>query len=311
MSEFLVTGGAGFIGSHIVEHLVGRGAKVRAIDNLSTGKAATIDLFRGKVDFIEGDIRDAATCRKACRGVRVVFHEAAMPSVPKSVADPLTSHDCNINGTFNMLMAARDEKVARFVYAASSSAYGESPTLPKLESMPTDPLTPYAVNKLAGEHYCRAFAEVYGMSTVALRYFNVFGPRQDPTSQYAAAIPAFITHIMRDQPPTIYGDGEQTRDFTYIENVVRGNMLAAEAKGLRGQVINLACGERVSVNRIIAQINKLLGKQVRPNHVDPRAGDIKHSQADITRARELLGFEPVVNFDDGLKRSIEWFKANL
>jgi len=311
LSEFLVTGGAGFIGSHIVEHLVGRGAKVRAIDNLSTGKAATIDLFRGKVDFIEGDIRDAATCRKACRGVRVVFHEAAMPSVPKSVADPLTSHDCNINGTFNMLMAARDEKVARFVYAASSSAYGESPTLPKLESMPTDPLTPYAVNKLAGEHYCRAFAEVYGMSTVALRYFNVFGPRQDPTSQYAAAIPAFITHIMRDQPPTIYGDGEQTRDFTYIENVVRGNMLAAEAKGLRGQVINLACGERVSVNRIIAQINKLLGKQVRPNHVDPRAGDIKHSQADITRARELLGFEPVVNFDDGLKRSIEWFKANL
>lgn len=311
MSEFLVTGGAGFIGSHIAEHLVSRKATVRVVDNMITGRALNLDAFRNQVEFVQGDLRDVELCRRVCAGVRVVFHQAAVPSVPKSVADPVTSHDCNINGTFNLLLAARDAGVSRVVYAASSSAYGESPTLPKVETMSNDPLTPYAVNKLTGEHYCRAFAEVYGLSTVALRYFNVFGPRQDPTSQYAAAIPAFITKILRNEPPTIYGDGEQTRDFTYIDNVVRGNMLAAEAPGLRGEAINLACGESISVNRIIALVNELLGRQVKPNYVAPRAGDIKHSLADITRARTLLKFEPIVDFAEGLWRSIEWFKSTL
>jgi len=307
MVEYLVTGGAGFIGSHLTEGLVRRGASVRVIDNLITGKRDNLAPFLDKIEFIEADLRDPAACRRACQGVRVVLHQAALPSVPKSVADPVTSHECNINGTFNLLLAARDAKVERFVYAGSSSAYGESPTLPKVETMVTSPLSPYAVNKLVGEYYCKVFAEVYGMSTVTLRYFNVFGPRQDPTSQYAAAIPAFVTHIIRDEPPTVYGDGEQTRDFTFIENVVHGNLLAAKAAGLRGEVINLACGEHISVNRIIARINELLRKNVRANHVPPRAGDIKHSWADIQLAERLLGYKPVVSFDEGLRRSIAWY----
>jgi nucleoside-diphosphate-sugar epimerase len=306
--DFLVTGGAGFIGSHLVEHLVGQGASVRVLDNFMTGSRSNLDPWKAKIDLHEADMRDADACRKACDGVRVVLHQAALPSVPKSVADPIKSHDCNVNGTFNVLMAARDAAVERFVYAASSSAYGDTPTLPKVETMPSLPLSPYAVNKLTGEQYCRAFAHVYDMATVSLRYFNVFGPRQDPASQYAAAIPAFVTHILRDESPIVYGDGEQTRDFTYIENVIHANMLAARAVGLAGQAVNIACGEHVTVNQIIARINELLGRNVKPNYQPPRTGDIKHSWADIEAAKALLGYEPLVGFDDGLRRSINWYR---
>lgn len=310
--QYLVTGGAGFIGSHIVEHLLTRReARVRVLDNLSTGKRANLERFGQRIEVIEADMRDLNACRRACADVGCVFHLAALPSVPKSVEKPLDSHDVNINGTFNLLLAARDAQVGRFVYSGSSSAYGETPTLPKVETIAPSPLSPYAVNKLVGEYYCRAFAECYGMSTVTLRYFNVFGPRQDPASQYAAAIPAFVSRILRNESPTIYGDGEQTRDFTYIDNVVHGNMLAAEAPALRGQVVNVACGQHISVNAMIARINELLGKRVQPQYVPPRKGDIKHSWADISAARALLGFKPVVDFDEGLRRSIEWYKTNL
>ncbi|MCK6483601.1 MAG: SDR family oxidoreductase [Phycisphaerae bacterium] len=307
MSVYLVTGGAGFIGSHLVERLVEQGRRLRVVDNFLTGKRENIAPFLDRVEFIEGDLRDPEMCRRACTGVSTVFHVAAMPSVPKSVADPVASHDHNVNATFYLLVAARDAGVQRFIYSASSSAYGDTPVLPKAEHMSPDPLSPYAVNKLAGEQYCRAFACVYGLKTVSLRYFNVFGPRQDPMSQYAAAIPAFVTRIMAGVPPIVYGDGEQTRDFTYIDNVVQANLLAAEADGLNGQTLNIACGDRISVNRIIARINELLGKSVRPRYVPPRAGDIKHSWADITLAQRTLGFRPAVSFDDGLQRSIRWY----
>ncbi len=305
--DFLVTGGAGFIGSHLIAGLLERGHKVRAVDDFSSGKRANLAPFEGRIDIIEGDIADPDVCRRVCDGVRVVLHEAAMPSVPKSIADPAASHRANVQGTFNMLQAARDAGVKRFVSAASSSAYGESPTLPKIESMPTSPLSPYAVQKLTGEQYCRVFALCYGLQTISLRYFNVFGPRQDPKSQYAAAIPAFVTQILADRPPTVYGDGEQTRDFTYIENVINANLLAAEAPKTSGEIINIACGEHMTINEIIARINKLTGKSVRPNYLDPRPGDIKHSWADIQLAGEVIGYRPTVEFDDGLERTIKWY----
>jgi nucleoside-diphosphate-sugar epimerase len=308
--EYLVTGGAGFIGSHLTEHLVKQGRSVRVLDNFSTGKRQNLAPFANKVELIEGDMADPKIAARACQGVRVVLHEAAIPSVPKSVADPVASHRANVEGTFQMLVAARDAKVQRFVYAASSSAYGESPTLPKIESMPTQPLSPYAVQKLMGEYYCSVFFKCYGLQTLSIRYFNVFGPRQDPTSQYAAAIPAFVTSILRNEPPTIYGDGEQTRDFTFIENVIQANMLAAAAKETRGEVINVACGEHVTVNAIIREINKALGKQIKPNHVDTRPGDIKHSWADISLAAKVIGYKPVVKFADGLARAIDWYAKN-
>ncbi len=309
--DFLVTGGAGFIGSHLVEHLVRDGLSVRVIDNFATGKRGNIAPFLDSIEFIEGDITDPASCAKACLGVDVVLHEAALPSVPKSVADPITTHRTNVDGTFNMLMAARDAGVRRFIYAASSSAYGDTPTLPKVETMPSQPLSPYAVQKLAGEHYCGAFAKCYGMQTLAMRYFNVFGPRQDPTSQYAAAIPAFITAILNDRPPIVYGDGEQTRDFTFVGNVVHANLLAARAPDVNGEVINVACGEHVTVNAICGEINRLLGRHVQPDYVPPRVGDIKHSWADITLAERLIGYRPCVAFAEGLQRSIDWYAAAL
>lgn len=305
--DFLITGGAGFIGSHLVERSVREGASVRVVDNFSTGKPENLAPFLDRIEFIEGDIAEAAICAKACLGVDVVLHQAALPSVPKSVADPMTTHQANVNGTFNMLLAARDAGVRRFIYAASSSAYGETPTLPKVESMPTQTLSPYAVQKLAGEHYCSVFARCYGLQTLVMRYFNVFGPRQDPTSQYAAAIPAFITAILNDRPPTVYGDGEQTRDFTFIENVVRANLAAAQAPKVDGEVINIACGEHVTVNAICSEINRLLGKSVKANYVPPRAGDIKHSWADISLANRLIGYRPVVPFSEGLRKTIEWY----
>ncbi len=310
MAKYLVTGGAGFIGSHIVERLVRDGESVRVLDNFATGKRANLAPFGQKVELVEGDLRKPADCARACAGVEIIFHEGAVPSVPVSVEDPATSHQANIDGTFNILLAARDARCRRLIYAASSSAYGDQPELPKRETARPEPLSPYAVNKLVGEYYLSVFNKCYGLETLSLRYFNVFGPRQDPKSQYAAAIPAFVTAIIHNQPPMIYGDGEQTRDFTYIDNVVHANLLAAKAPKVAGEVVNVACGERVSVNQIIGEINKLLGKNVAPNYVPERAGDVKHSLADITLARQVIGFEPLINFADGLRRAIEWYKLN-
>jgi len=310
MPTSLVTGGGGFIGSHLARSLLARGQRVRILDNFSTGKPANIADIQDRVELIEGSVADADVCRRACEGVDFVFHKAAAPSVPKSVEDPQTAHQSNAEGTFNMLIAARDAKVRRFVFAGSSAAYGELPGLPKSETMGTSPLSPYAVHKIMGEHYCAVFAQCYGLETISLRYFNVFGPRQDPKSQYAAAIPAFITAIINDQSPTIYGDGEQTRDFTYIDNVIEANMKAIAAEKTHGEIVNIACGRKISVNEIIAEINAALGKSVACNHVGERAGDIKHSWADIERAKAVIGFEPVVDLAEGLKRTIAWYQEN-
>ena len=309
MANYLVTGGAGFIGSHLAARLVEMGHSVRVLDNFSTGKRSNLDELAGRIDLVEGDLRIPADCRNACDDIDIVFHQAAIPSVPKSVEFPQDSHDANINGTFNLLTAAKDQRCRRVIYAASSSAYGETQVSPKHEDLRPDPLSPYAAQKLAGEVYCRAFTECYGLQTLSIRYFNVFGPRQDPASQYAAAIPAFVTAILADTPPTVFGDGEQTRDFTYIENVVHGNVLAAGAPRTDGQVVNVACGESISVNRVIARVNELLGRNVRPVHVDPRPGDVRHSTADIRRAAALLGFEPLVGFEEGLSRTIEYYRS--
>ena len=305
--DFLVTGGAGFIGSHLVERLCSAGASIRVLDNLSTGKRDNLRPFLDKIEMIEGNIADPQVCARACRDVQFVLHEAALPSVPKSVADPAGSHRSNVEGTFNMLVAAREAGVRRFIYAASSSAYGETELLPKVESIPPQPLSPYAVQKLTGEYYCSVFARCYGLQTLSIRYFNVFGPRQDPKSQYAAAIPAFITAIMSGVPPTVYGDGEQTRDFTYVQNVIEANLLAVKAAEARGEVINVACGEHVTVNEVIREINQTLGKDNKPEYVPPRPGDIKDSWADITLAGQVIGYRPTVSFAAGLRRTIDWY----
>lgn len=310
MASYLVTGGAGFIGSHLVERLVADGQRVRVLDDFSSGKRSNLAPFADRIEIVEGDLRKPADCQRACRGIEFVYHQGAVPSVPRSVEAPQTSHDANINGTFNILMAAKDAGCRRVIFAASSSAYGDQPELPKRESARPDPLSPYAVQKLVGEHYCRVFHCCYGLETISLRYFNVFGPRQDPKSQYAAAIPAFVSAILKNEPPTIYGDGEQTRDFTYIGNVVHANVLAAKVAKTSGEVVNIACGQRVSVNQIIRQINQLLGRDVRPNYVDTRPGDVKHSLADISLAQKLLGFEPTVGFEEGLRLAIDWYKNN-
>ncbi|MCH8965446.1 MAG: SDR family oxidoreductase, partial [Planctomycetes bacterium] len=305
-----VTGGAGFIGSHIVRRLVADGHRVRVLDNLSTGSMDKLADVIDRVEFIEGDLRQEADCRAACAGVEMVFHEAALPSVPRSVEDPQTFHANNIDGTFQLFLAAKEAGCRRIIYAASSSAYGDQPTQPKRETMLPAPLSPYALNKLVGEYYARVFYESYGLETISLRYFNVFGPHQDPESQYAAAIPAFVSAILKGEQPLIYGDGEQTRDFTHIDNVVEANMLAAAAKTTRGQVINVACGQSVTINQVINTINKLLGTDLKPRYTPPRAGDVMHSLADVTLAREVIGFEPHLMFEDGLARAIEWYKAN-
>jgi UDP-glucose 4-epimerase len=311
MEKFLVTGGAGFIGSNICKRLVSQGCFVRVVDNLSTGKKSNLADLIDKIEFIQADMGDSEVAQSAMKDVDVVLHQGALPSVPVSVDNPAATHQHCVNATFTLLLAARDAGVKRFVYAASSSAYGDAPTSPKVETMPTSPLSPYAVAKLTGEYYCSVFYNIYGLQTVSLRYFNVFGPQQDPASQYAAAIPAFVTAILKDEPPTIYGDGEQSRDFTYIDNVVDANLLAARANQTKGEVINIACGMAVTVNEIIDMINELLGKNIKPIYADPRPGDVKHSLADITMAKELIGFEPVTNFKDGLQKAIEWYKDNL
>jgi UDP-glucose 4-epimerase len=311
MDKFLVTGGAGFIGSNICTKLVSQGCFVRVIDNLLTGKKSNLAGIADKIEFIEADMGNADAARAAMKGIDVVLHEGALPSVPRSVDDPAATHRHCVDATFTLLMAARDTKIKRFVYAASSSAYGDTPTLPKVETMPANPLSPYAAAKLMCEYYCSVFYKVFGLETISLRYFNVFGPHQDPTSQYAAAIPAFVTSILKDKPPTIYGDGEQSRDFTYVDNVVEANLLAARAKQTKGEVINIACGEAITVNAIIDMINKIVGKNVKPTYLPSRKGDVKHSLADITQAKKLIGFKPVVSFKDGLKKAIEWYRVNL
>ncbi|MFQ6034442.1 MAG: SDR family oxidoreductase [Sedimentisphaerales bacterium] len=311
MDKFLVTGGAGFIGSNICRKLVADGCFVRVVDNLLTGKKSNLDSFIDKIEFIEADMGDEQVAHSAMKDIDVVLHQGALPSVPRSVDDPAATHRHNIDATFTLLLAARDAGVKRFVYASSSSAYGDTPTLPKVETMPPSPLSPYAVGKLVGEYYCSVFYEVFGLETISLRYFNVFGPYQDPTSQYAAAIPAFVTAILKDKPPTVFGDGQQSRDFTYVDNVVEANLLAARAKKTAGEVLNIACGQAVTVNAIIDMINDLLGKNIKPIYTDPRPGDVKHSLADIGAAEKLLGFKPTVDFKDGLKLAIDWYRENL
>ena len=308
MANFLVTGAAGFIGSHLAHRLLEEGHAVRVLDNLSTGRIENLSAIRDRIELIEADMCDAEVCHLACRDMEVVLHQAAIPSVPKSVDHPAQSHAANATGTLNLLIAARDAGCRRFVMAASSSAYGDTEVSPKVETLVPNPMSPYAVAKLAAEHYCRAFYQCYGLQTLALRYFNVFGPRQDPNSAYAAAISAFVTAILKDRPPTVYGDGEQTRDFTYIEDVVQANFKAVAVAETKGQVINIGTGAQISVNTVIQKINELLGKDIKPNHVDPRPGDVRHSLADIRLAGELIGYGPTVQFAEGLQKSIEYYQ---
>jgi UDP-glucose 4-epimerase len=305
----LVTGGAGFIGSHLALALLREGHDVRVLDNFATGRRSNVIEFDGQVDVLEGDIRSYERVHNAVRGCELVFHQAALPSVPRSVQDPLTSSAVNVEGTLNVLLAARDEGVRRVVSASSSSVYGQNPELPKREDLQTLPISPYAVAKLAGEGFCRSFHEVFGLQTVALRYFNVFGPRQDPTSQYSAVIPKFITAIEEGRSPDVYGDGEQSRDFTYIDNVVHANLAAAAAEGGSGQAFNVAVGERVSLNALLTELGELMGREVHPTYHENRPGDVRHSLADISRAREVLGYEPKVAFRDGLQRTIDAFSG--
>ncbi|MFZ0034691.1 MAG: SDR family oxidoreductase [Sedimentisphaerales bacterium] len=311
MEKFLVTGGAGFIGSNICKKLVSQGCFVRVVDNLLTGKKSNLAAVLDRIEFIEADMGDKEIARTSMKDIDCCLHQGALPSVPRSVDDPAATHRHCLDATFALLLAARDAGVKRFVYAASSSAYGDTPTLPKVETMQPRPLSPYAAAKLAGEYYAQVFYKVFGLETISLRYFNVFGPHQDPTSQYAAAIPAFVTAILKDKPPTIYGDGEQSRDFTYVDNVVEANLLAARAKKTSGEVINIACGQAVTVNEVIDIINELLGKNVKPIYADPRPGDVKHSLADISLAKKTIGYKPAVLFKQGLERSIDWYRKNL
>ncbi len=311
MATFLVTGVAGFIGSNLAEALLGRGHRVRGLDNFLSGKRENLEGLEG-LEFVHGDVRDLDTCRRACEGVDYVLHQAALGSVPRSIEDPVLSNDCNVTGTLNMLVAARDAGVKRFVFAASSSAYGDTPELPKVETMRPQPLSPYALTKLAGEEYCRLFFELYGFETVSLRYFNVYGRRQDPFSMYAAVIPKFVSALLRGEPPEIYGDGEQTRDFTYIEDVVQANLKACEAsREACGRVYNIAFGQRISLNELYAEIARLLGTDIRPRYGPPRPGDVRHSLADISRARDALGYEPAFDVRRGLTEAIGWYREHL
>ena len=309
MKTCLVTGGAGFIGSHLVEALLARGRKVRVLDNFSTGDPANLAAVRDEVEVIDADVTDRAALARAVRGVDLVFHQAALASVPRSVADPAATHEACATGTLNVLLAARDAGVRRVVYAASSSAYGNSERLPKREGDPTGPLSPYAVAKLAGEHYCAAFSEVYGLETVRLRYFNVFGPRQSPDSPYAAVIPLFLRAMLAGRSPLIHGDGQQSRDFTFVEDVIQANLLAAEAPGVSGRVYNVACGRRTSLLELVATINTLLRTDIAPTHDAPRPGDVRHSQADVSRAGADLGYRPRTDIVSGVRRCIEHFTS--
>jgi len=307
--KYLVTGGAGFIGSHIVEVLTRQGQHVRVLDNLSTGNRANIEPFSEMVEFIEGDLRDAASVRRATEGIEVIFHEGALASVSRSVEDPKSTHDVCATGTLNVLEAARAGRVRRVVYAASSSAYGDAFEPPNREDQTPNPLSPYAAAKLTGEYYCSVFSHVYGLETVRLRYFNVFGPRQDPASPYSAVIPLFIRAMLAGKSPTVHGDGNQSRDFTYVENVVHANLLAADSKAAAGKLYNVATQGRASLLDLIAMMNRILGTNIVPRHDAPRPGDVRHSQADISRARADLGYAPQVDLEEGLRRAVEHYRS--
>jgi UDP-glucose 4-epimerase len=310
-TKCLVTGGAGFIGSNLAEELIRQGAKVNILDNFSTGYRENLEEIPGDFDFIEGDLNDDAALLRAIDGVDIVFHQAALPSVPRSVENPLETHQACVNGTFNVLVKAKDAGVKRLVYAASSSAYGDQEVLPKVETMRPEPLSPYAAAKLTGEYYCRVFNEVYGLQTISLRYFNVFGPRQNPSSAYSGVISRFIDSLMKGEPPVIYGDGEQTRDFTYISNVVDANINAAQASYGIGEVINTANGEKVSLNELLDVLKKITGRTgLDADYFDARTGDVKHSQADNTRAKQWIGYRKLVGLEEGLRNTIEWWKTS-
>ena len=310
MAHYRVTGGAGFIGSHLCEELARRGETVRVVDSLITGKRANL-VHVPNVEFIEGDLADFSVATRAVRGVDYVLHQAAIPSVPRSVEDPITSNRANIDASLNLLVAARDAGVRRVVYAGSSSAYGNSATMPKVETMPTAPLSPYALQKLVAEQYCQMFTRLYGLETVTIRYFNVFGPRQDPSSPYSGVISLFIKALFENQRPKIYGDGEHTRDFTYVANVVDGVLRACHAKDASGEVINVATNGRVSLNQLFTTLRSLVGANVEPIYEKPRAGDVRDSQADINKAARLLGYKPLVTFEQGLKSTVEWYRTTV
>ena len=311
MALFLITGISGFIGSSLARALLASGEQVRGVDNFSTGRRENLAEILSRIDFREADILDLDALRKACDGVDFVLHQAAIPSVPKSVLDPLGSNRSNVDGTVNLLVAARDAKVKRVVYAASSSAYGDTPTLPKHEAMKPDPISPYAVAKLASEQYMISFYRCYGLETVCLRYFNIFGPRQDPSSPYSGVLAKFITLMLRGEPPTMFGDGEQSRDFTYIDNAVEANLLACHAPAAQaaGGVFNVATGRRVTLNETFTLLQDLTGYRGRPVYGPERGGDIKHSLADIAKAEAALGYKPKVDFEEGLRRTVEWYRS--
>ncbi len=309
MAHYLVTGGAGFIGSHLTEELVRRGHRVRVADSLITGHRANLDHISG-VEFLEGDLADLTFARKSVDGCHFVLHQAAIPSVPRSVQDPITSNTANVDATLNVLVAARDAGVKRLVFAASSSAYGDTPTLPKHERMPTNPLSPYALQKVVGEQYLQMFTRLYGLETVSIRYFNVFGPRQDPSSPYSGVISVFATALLDGRSPRIYGDGEQTRDFTYVANVVDGVLRACEAPKASGEIINVATGGRISLKDLFYAMRDVVGGSIEPTYAESRKGDVRDSQADIGKAQALLGYEPIVTFEEGISRTIEWYRAS-
>ena len=308
MAHYLVTGGAGFIGSHLAEELLRRGERVRIADSLVTGKRENLAHIP-QAEFVQGDLADIDFARRVLQGVDYVLHQAAIPSVPRSVEDPITSNRANIDASLNVLVAARDAGVRRVVYAGSSSAYGNSPTLPKVETMRTAPLSPYALQKLVAEQYCQMFTQLYGLETVTIRYFNVFGPRQDPSSPYSGVISLFISALAEGRRPNIYGDGEQTRDFTYVANVVDGVLRACQAPDASGEVINVATGGRISLNELFRTVRELTGATVEPTYGEPRAGDVRDSQADIGKARRLLGYEPIVDLAQGLQKTVEWYRT--
>ena len=311
MAKVLVTGGAGFIGSNLTEALLQRGHSVRVLDDFSTGKRENLVFDKGypSLEIIEGDIRGLSTCQMAVHGMEYVFHQGALPSVQRSVEDPETSNAVNVGGTLNILVAAREKGVKRVMYAASSSVYGDTPTLPKHEEMPPNPLSPYALQKYVGEQYCRLFYELYGLETISLRYFNIFGPRQDPNSLYSAVIPKFIDALLQGRPLIIFGDGEQSRDFTYIENVVQANLLAMSADHLHGEAVNIACGKRISLNQLLGVLKKILESKQSPIYQEPRKGDVKHSLADIRRGKKIIDYEPKVGIEAGLKKTVDFFRG--
>jgi len=306
---FLVTGGAGFIGSHLVQRLIQRGGRVRVVDNLCTGSIERLGLVRSAVDFVEADLADPQVSDRVVDGVAYVLHQAAIPSVQRSIRDPLASNRANVTGTLNLLESCRTRGVGRVIFAASSSAYGNTAVLPKQEDMPANPLSPYALQKFVGERYARMYHELFGLETVSLRYFNVFGPRQDPQSEYSAVIPKFINKLLNDETLTIFGDGDQSRDFTYVDNVVEANLLALTAAEAPGKVCNVGSGTRISLNQLVAMLERITGRKANIEYRPERPGDVRDSQADITRAKDVLGYTPHISIEDGLSKTVEWFRA--